>query len=345
MEEMENGAMPAGQPAQEGAQGAACEAGAAQGAQGAAAPAWEDTPPLGGGELKQITEAANRAQDSRPHGGPGHGGADTPEHGAQGEGIPGGKPPVPNEVWKTARLRAEREAAARYGRLAARQDAEAAAHSGGLRMPDGQPVRSVKDLFAALDAQAAAHRQEAAARAAGAGMPAPSGMGMPAPEAMGAPAPAPAAGTPGAVAVPGAQAAEQAPVVQRAMQLVQRAQRSEGERVLNSQIRRISELDPTVKTLADIAGMDTFPQFDALVRSGVPLDVAYKAVNFERLARGKAAAARQAAINAARGKGHLAPAGGAGPAPGGLTEEEYAEWANFGISRKEAEQYAKKYRR
>lgn len=340
MEEMENGAMPAGQPAQESTQGAACEAGAAQGAQGAAAPAWEDTPPLGGGELKQITEAANRAQDGRPHGG-----ADTPAHGAQGEGIPGGKPPVPNEVWKTARLRAEREAAARYGRLAAQQDAEAAAHSGGLRMPDGQPVRSVKDLFAALDAQAAAHRQEAAARAAGAGMPAPSDMGMPAPEAMGAPAPAPAAGTPGAVAVPGAQAAEQAPVVQRAMQLVQRAQRSEGERVLNSQIRRISELDPAVKTLADIAGMDTFPQFDALVRSGVPLDVAYKAVNFERLARGKAAAARQAAINAARGKGHLAPAGGAGPAPGGLTEEEYAEWANFGISRKEAEQYAKKYRR
>ena len=152
MEEMENGAMPAGQPAQESTQGAACEAGAAQGAQGAAAPAWEDTPPLGGGELKQITEAANRAQDGRPHGG-----ADTPAHGAQGEGIPGGKPPVPNEVWKTARLRAEREAAARYGRLAAQQDAEAAAHSGGLRMPDGQPVRSVKDLFAALDAQAAAH--------------------------------------------------------------------------------------------------------------------------------------------------------------------------------------------
>ena len=111
MEEMENGAMPAGQPAQESTQGAACEAGAAQGAQGAAAPAWEDTPPLGGGELKQITEAANRAQDGRPHGG-----ADTPAHGAQGEGIPGGKPPVPNEVWKTARLRAEREAAARYGR-------------------------------------------------------------------------------------------------------------------------------------------------------------------------------------------------------------------------------------
>lgn len=124
----------------------------------------------------------------------------------------------------------------------------------------------------------------------------------------------------------------------------QSARRSEGERVLNSQIRRISELDPTVKTLADIAGMDTFPQFDALVRSGVPLDVAYKAVNFERLARGQAAAARQAAINAARGKGHLAPAGGEGPAPGGLTEEEYAEWANFGISRKEAEHYAKKYR-
>ena len=89
--------------------------GAAQGAQGAAAPAWEDTPPLGGGELKQITEAANRAQDGRPHGGPGHGGADTPAHGAQGEGIPGGKPPVPNEVWKTARLREANAYAAAHG--------------------------------------------------------------------------------------------------------------------------------------------------------------------------------------------------------------------------------------
>ena len=248
---------------------------------------------------------------------------------------------MPNEVWKTARLRAEREAAARYGRLAAQQDAEAAAHSGGLRLPDGQPVRSVKDLFAALDAQAAAHRQEAAARAAGAGMPAPGpAAGQGAPQGPGTPAAGPAP----VDAQAAAQAAAQNPVVQQAMQLVQRARRSEGERVLNSQIRRISELDPAVKTLADIAGMDTFPQFDALVRSGVPLDVAYKAVNFERLARGQAAAARQAAINAARGKGHLAPAGGEGPAPGGLTEEEYAEWANFGISRKEAEHYAKKYR-
>lgn len=160
MEEMENGVMPAGQPAQESAPDGAHGAGGTQGAQGAAAPAWEDTPPLGGEELKQMAEAANRAQSG-------------PAPKAQGEGIPGGKPPVPNEVWKTARLRAEREAAARYGRLAAQQDAEAAAHSGGLRLPDGQPVRSVKDLFAALDAQAAAHRQEAAARAAGAGMPAP----------------------------------------------------------------------------------------------------------------------------------------------------------------------------
>ena len=179
----------------------------------------------------------------------------------------------------------------------------------------------MKDLFAALDAQAAAHRQEAAARAAGAGMPAPGpAAGQGAPQGPGTPAAGPAP----VDAQAAAQAAAQNPVVQQAMQLVQRARRSEGERVLNSQIRRISELDPTVKTLADIAGMDTFPQFDALVRSGVPLDVAYKAVNFERLARGQAAAARQAAINAARGKGHLAPAGGEGPAPGGLTEEEYA---------------------
>ena len=132
--------------------------------------------------------------------------------------------------------------------------------------------------------------------------------------------------------------------MQKAAQVVEQAQRDAGDRILKRQLEEITKIDPAVKTLEDIRKMDTFPQFDALVRSGVPLDVAYKAVNFERLARGKAAAARQAAINAARGKGHLAPAGGASPAPGGLTEEEYAEWANFGISRKEAEHYAKKYR-
>ncbi len=328
MEEMENGVMPAGQPAQESAPDGAHEAGGTQGAQGAAAPAWEDTPPLGGEELKQMAEAANRAQSG-------------PAPKAQGEGIPGGKPPVPNEVWKTARLRAEREAAARYGRLAAQQDAEAAAHSGGLRLPDGP---------------AGAQRERPVCRAGRPGGRTPAGGGRacrrggharPArPRARGrrrGPARLPLARRPW-MHRRRRRPAAQNPVVQQAMQLVQRARRSEGERVLNSQIRRISELDPTVKTLADIAGMDTFPQFDALVRSGVPLDVAYKAVNFERLARGQAAAARQAAINAARGKGHLAPAGGEGPAPGGLTEEEYAEWANFGISRKEAEHYAKKYR-
>ena len=108
MEEMENGVMPAGQPAQESAPDGAHEAGGTQGAQGAAAPAWEDTPPLGGEELKQMAEAANRAQSG-------------PAPKAQGEGIPGGKPPVPNEVWKTARLRAEREAAARYAQGSAPQ--------------------------------------------------------------------------------------------------------------------------------------------------------------------------------------------------------------------------------
>ena len=102
MEEMENGVMPAGQPAQESAPDGAHGAGGTQGAQGAAAPAWEDTPPLGGEELKQMAEAANRAQSG-------------PAPKAQGEGIPGGKPPVPNEVWKTARLREANAYAAAHG--------------------------------------------------------------------------------------------------------------------------------------------------------------------------------------------------------------------------------------
>lgn len=329
MEDMEYGVTPSQQPAPESAQESAPAPGA-ESAQGAAAPAWDETPPLGGEELKQMAEAANsRAAHAEQ---------------AQGEDMPKGKPPVPNEVWRTARLRAEREAAARYAKQQAQQDAEAAAHAAGMHLPNGGPVRSVKDLFAALSAQADAHRQEAAARAQAAGLPAAPAQSPAQGQAAPAPQGASVAQGPDA-AQPPAQAAAQSRVVQQAVQLVQQARRSEGQRVLNSQLQRISQVDPAVRTLADIAGMDTFPQFDALVRSGVPLDVAYKAVNFERLAGGKAAAARQAAINAARSKGHLAPAGGAGPAPGGLTEDEYAEWANFGMTRKEAEHYTKKYRR
>ena len=39
--------------------------------------------------------------------------------------------------------------------------------------------------------------------------------------------------------------------------MVEQAQKSEGERILNEQVAEISKLDPSIKTLADIKGMKT----------------------------------------------------------------------------------------
>ena len=73
---------------------------------------------------------------------------------------------IPHEGWKKARVRAEQEAAARYARQQAQQDAEIAARFGHMKVPGtDRPIRTVKDYFEALDAQNRA-KTEAALKAA-----------------------------------------------------------------------------------------------------------------------------------------------------------------------------------
>lgn len=75
---------------------------------------------------------------------------------------------------------------------------------------------------------------------------------------------------------------------------------------VDEQLREISTLDPSIKELKDIAKMETYPKFYELVKKGNSLTDAFKLANFETLNRSTAAASRQAAINAAQGKSHLA---------------------------------------
>ncbi len=75
---------------------------------------------------------------------------------------------------------------------------------------------------------------------------------------------------------------------------------------VDEQLKEISALDPSIKELKDIAKMETYPKFYELVKKGNSLTDAFKLANFETLNRSTAAASRQAAINAAQGKSHLA---------------------------------------
>ena len=72
------------------------------------------------------------------------------------------------------------------------------------------------------------------------------------------------------------------------------------------------KLEPGLKSVADLANMENFGEIVNLVQNkGLDMVTAYKAVNYGKAVQSGTAAGRQAAINAARGKGHLASHGGA----------------------------------
>lgn len=93
---------------------------------------------------------------------------------------------------------------------------------------------------------------------------------------------------------------------QEAAERAQREAREAAARVrLDEQLREISAIDPSVKSLADLAKMPTYPRFYELVQRGNTLTDAFRLANFDALAQRSAAGARQAAVNAARSKEHL----------------------------------------
>nr|DAO84058.1 MAG TPA: hypothetical protein [Caudoviricetes sp.] len=86
----------------------------------------------------------------------------------------------------------------------------------------------------------------------------------------------------------------------------QDAQEAQAKVQVDEQLKKISELDPNIRELQDLAKMPSYPQFYELVKKGNSLLDAFKLANFETLSQGTAARARQAAINAAQSKQHLA---------------------------------------
>lgn len=98
--------------------------------------------------------------------------------------------------------------------------------------------------------------------------------------------------------------------VREAKALIEKQRIAEGQRIFNEQMAEITKIDPSIKTIDDIAAKDNFEEFDKLVRGGTPMNVAYRAVYFDELVSKQAASVKQAAINNAKAKSHLAPTGG-----------------------------------
>lgn len=74
---------------------------------------------------------------------------------------------------------------------------------------------------------------------------------------------------------------------------------------VEEQLAQIRAMDPSVKSLADLAKTENYPKVYEMVKKGYDLADAYKLANFDRVQRSTADSSRQAAMNAAAGKAHM----------------------------------------
>lgn len=193
------------------------------------------------------------------------------------------EPEIPNSVWAIARQRSEREAQQRVDRQFAQRFA-------GFKNPEtGAPVKTMQDYFAALDAQNKITRQRAIEQATA------------------------------------NQTAEQRAALQSLIdndpekaqlkaemeELKAARVNDEAQAAFNADFAALQKIEPSLKTTADLAKLENFDKMVELVqKNGLDMVTAYKALNYGKAVQSGTEAGRQAAINAAKGKGHLAAHGG-----------------------------------
>lgn len=180
----------------------------------------------------------------------------------------------------------------------------------------------------------------------------------PPPESAPAPESGPAEQMPGEAAALAARPMPMAspqPQSSQLMELLAQTQRQlnelqneKGNNELNDQMRQITAMEPSLRTLADLREQPEFKLFDRLVRSGeTDLVGAFKLAFFDRISRRQTASAHQAAINAMRSKQHLAPMGGNGPGEDDLTDEIVEQYRAFNPkwTREQIRAFHHKYKR
>lgn len=90
------------------------------------------------------------------------------------------------------------------------------------------------------------------------------------------------------------------------------AANAQAQEAITASLKNIGAVYPEIKTLEDIAALDTAEEFNRLVQLGNSLEDAFYLANRREIEGRKIAAAKQSAVNAQAGKRHLdpLPAGG-----------------------------------
>lgn len=192
---------------------------------------------------------------------------------------PAKEPEIPDSVWAIARKRSEREAQARI-------DRQIAQRFGQYKNPaTGKNIATLDDYFAAMDAQAEQSRQEAIDRMT-------ANQSREQQEALRQIL---------------ANDPEKRRLNARVQELEQKQLNEQAGAAFNRDFAELQKLEPALKTVNDLEKLDGFDKIVQLVQEkGLDMVTAYKAVNFGRATQASQAAGKQAAINAAKGKNHLA---------------------------------------
>jgi hypothetical protein len=192
---------------------------------------------------------------------------------------PAKEPEIPDSVWAIARKRSEREAQARI-------DRQIAQRFGQYKNPaTGKNIATLDDYFAAMDAQAEQSRQEAIDRMT-------ANQSREQQEALRQIL---------------ANDPEKRRLSARVQELEQKQLDEQAGAAFNRDFAELQKLEPALKTVNDLEKLDGFDKIVQLVQEkGLDMVTAYKAVNFGRATQASQAAGKQAAINAAKGKNHLA---------------------------------------
>lgn len=180
----------------------------------------------------------------------------------------------------SVRRKAEEEARAKYGAETQKYNERIRQMCAGKTHPDtGKPIETLEDYFDALEAQERnAMNEELRAK----------GIDPKLIEDM----------------------VNNSPVVRQANAVMQMNMQAEAQRQLEEDIKVLSKIDPSIKTVNDLTSHSSYQQvFDLVSKHGLSLVDAYKLANYETLAAKSNAAAKQAAINQAKGKNHMEATG------------------------------------
>ncbi len=111
------------------------------------------------------------------------------------------------------------------------------------------------------------------------------------------------------------------PLVQQANAVIQQNMQAEAQRQMEADVKAISEVDPSIKTVQDLVKHPSYQKvYDLVSKNGLSIADAYFLANRSELSAKNNAAAKQAAINQVKGKSHMEATGS-----GHATNDEMAD--------------------